>query len=113
MKIAVIGAGPSGLCVLRHFSKQLKKSGGEITQLTCFEAKDEVGGIWNCQQTREQNVDFTSPIYDNLVTNLADVTISFPDFLFQLEDDKAKYTSSTEFYHYFQRYAEKFNVKQC
>lgn len=47
MKVAIIGAGPAGLCCLRHLKDVL-----DIENLVCFESKDQVGGIWNCQQTR-------------------------------------------------------------
>lgn len=45
-RIAVIGAGPSGLAQLRAFqSAQMK--GTDIPEIVCFEKQDDWGGLWN------------------------------------------------------------------
>lgn len=46
LKVAVIGAGPSGTAVLRAFSSAAAK-GAKIPQITCFEKQADVGGLWN------------------------------------------------------------------
>jgi trimethylamine monooxygenase len=46
LKVAVIGAGPSGTAVLRAFSSARDK-GDAIPQITCFEKQADVGGLWN------------------------------------------------------------------
>ena len=45
-RVAVIGAGPSGLAALRAF-QSAKKKGAEIPEVVCFEKQDDWGGLWN------------------------------------------------------------------
>jgi len=46
MRVAVIGAGPSGLAVLRAFNSAQSK-GAEIPEVVCFEKQENWGGLWN------------------------------------------------------------------
>ena len=46
MRIAVIGAGPSGLAQLRAF-QSARAAGAEIPEIVCFEKQDDWGGLWN------------------------------------------------------------------
>ncbi len=45
-RVAVIGAGPSGLAVLRAFHSAAAK-GADIPDVVCFEKQDNWGGLWN------------------------------------------------------------------
>ena len=45
-KVAIIGAGPSGLAQLRAFQSAAAK-GEEIPEIVCFEKQDNWGGLWN------------------------------------------------------------------
>ncbi|MCP5083509.1 MAG: NAD(P)/FAD-dependent oxidoreductase [Alphaproteobacteria bacterium] len=45
-RVAVIGAGPSGLAQLRAFQSAAKK-GEDIPEIVCFEKQDDWGGLWN------------------------------------------------------------------
>ena len=45
-RIAIIGAGPSGLAQLRAFQSAHEK-GGEPQELVCFEKQSDWGGLWN------------------------------------------------------------------
>lgn len=45
-RIAIIGAGPSGLAQLRAF-QSAKQKGAEIPQIVCFEKQKDWGGMWN------------------------------------------------------------------
>jgi trimethylamine monooxygenase len=45
-RVAIIGAGPSGLAQLRAFQSAAKK-GAEIPEIVCFERQDDWGGLWN------------------------------------------------------------------
>jgi trimethylamine monooxygenase len=45
-RIAIIGAGPSGLAVLRAFESARKK-GAVIPELVCYERQADYGGLWN------------------------------------------------------------------
>ncbi|MEM7222033.1 MAG: NAD(P)/FAD-dependent oxidoreductase [Pseudomonadota bacterium] len=45
-RVAIIGAGPSGLAQLRAF-ESAKNKGAEIPEIVCFEKQDDWGGLWN------------------------------------------------------------------
>ncbi|AUH63050.1 NAD(P)-binding domain-containing protein [Paracoccus zhejiangensis] len=45
-RVAVIGAGPSGLAQLRAFQSARQK-GAEIPEIVCFEKQSNWGGLWN------------------------------------------------------------------
>ena len=45
-RVAVIGAGPSGLAQLRAFQSAADK-GAEIPEIVCFEKQSDWGGLWN------------------------------------------------------------------
>ena len=45
-RVAVIGAGPSGLAQLRAF-QSAKAKGADIPEIVCFETQDDWGGLWN------------------------------------------------------------------
>jgi trimethylamine monooxygenase len=45
-RIAVIGAGPSGLAQLRAFQSAQSK-GADIPEIVCFERQSDWGGLWN------------------------------------------------------------------
>jgi len=44
-KVAIIGAGPSAMCLLRAFALAEKK-GAKIPALVCFEKQEDWGGMW-------------------------------------------------------------------
>lgn len=46
MRVAIIGAGPSGLAQLRAF-ESAKTAGHDVPELVCFEKQDNWGGLWN------------------------------------------------------------------
>jgi len=45
-KVAIIGAGPCGLSMLRAF-EQAEKKGEKIPEIVCFDKQDDWGGLWN------------------------------------------------------------------
>ena len=45
-RVAVIGAGPSGLAQLRAF-QSAKAGGAEVPEIVCFEKQADWGGLWN------------------------------------------------------------------
>ena len=45
-KIAIIGAGPCGLSMLRAF-EHLENKGEKIPEIVCFEKQEDWGGLWN------------------------------------------------------------------
>ena len=46
MRVAIIGAGPSGLAQLRAF-ESARRLGAEIPEIVCYEKQDNWGGLWN------------------------------------------------------------------
>lgn len=45
-KVGIIGAGPSGLAMLRAFESEQKK-GNPIPEIKCYEKQENWGGMWN------------------------------------------------------------------
>ena len=45
-KVAIIGAGPCGLSMLRAF-EHLEKKGEKIPEIVCFDKQEDWGGLWN------------------------------------------------------------------
>lgn len=45
-KVGIIGAGPSGLAMLRAFESEQKK-GNHVPEIKCYEKQDNWGGMWN------------------------------------------------------------------
>lgn len=45
-RVAIIGAGPSGLAALRAFGAA-RKAGEKVPELVCFEKQATLGGMWN------------------------------------------------------------------
>lgn len=85
LKVAVIGAGPSGLAQLKAFESASKK--GEIVpEIICFEKQEDWGGLWN--YSWETGVDaFGEPVhgsmYRYLWSNGPKEDIEFPDYTFE------------------------------
>ena len=45
-RVAIIGAGPSGMAQLRAF-ESAERGGADIPELVCFEKQADWGGQWN------------------------------------------------------------------
>jgi thioredoxin reductase len=84
-KVAIIGAGPNGILTARHCKN--------IADVTVFESKDDVGGMWIYTETTEQNhTDLSSDayyqqykclhssMYKHLISNLPKYLMTFKDF---------------------------------
>ncbi|KAL5641318.1 hypothetical protein ACGC1H_001714 [Rhizoctonia solani] len=73
LRIAAIGAGASGLAILRIFAEEFRKEidAGDC-ELVCFEKRNNTGGIWlpdHSNTVPQTNVPDT-PLYNCLTTNL-------------------------------------------
>lgn len=84
-RIAVIGAGPSGLAVLRAF-ESARKAGAEIPEMVCFEKQSNWGGLWN--YTWRTGLDeFGEPVhgsmYRYLWSNGPKECLEFADYSFE------------------------------
>ena len=60
-KVAIIGAGPSGLSAAKHILDQ------GIANLVVYEKANEIGGIWRYTSPSEKH---TTPMYKNLKINV-------------------------------------------
>ena len=107
MKVAVIGAGISGLAVLRHNPKSDK------IKLVCFEKNAHFGGTWKYSEPLSSSESIskttyrTSSIYQNLITNIPALLMRYPDFL---RMDDQSYIHHSEVMKYITEYCETFDL---
>ena len=112
-KVAVIGAGPSGLVTSRHLR--------DIADVQVFESKDDVGGLWNYSDINEYNhpdldkdVFFQlygctqGSIYKDLITNNPKQWMSFKDF--SISKDWPNIMEQERIQTYLRDYAEHFGL---
>ena len=97
-KIAIIGAGPSGITAL----KNLITNGFNAT---CFEMNDQIGGNWVYQdKTGHSSVFKTTHIISSK---------KFSEYTdFPMPEDYPDYPSGAELLAYFNSYVEKYNLKK-
>ena len=75
IKLAVIGAGPSGLCVI-------KNAFDYNCEVVAFEQTKLVGGLWNFTNETDKDeygLEIHSSMYENLVTNLPIEIMCYPN----------------------------------
>lgn len=85
MRVAIIGAGPSGLAQLRAF-EAARRNGVEIPEIVCYEKQDNWGGLWN--YTWRTGLDeFGEPVhgsmYRYLWSNGPKECLEFADYSFE------------------------------
>ena len=90
-RVAIIGAGPSGLAQLRAFASA-EAEGAEIPELVCFEKQDDWGGLWN--YTWRTGVDeygesVHGSMYRYLWSNGPKECLEFADYSFEEHFGKA------------------------
>lgn len=84
-RVAVIGAGPSGLAQLRAFQSAAKK-GADIPELVCFEKQSNWGGLWNYSWRTgvdENGEPIHNSMYRYLWTNGPKEGLEFADYSFE------------------------------
>jgi trimethylamine monooxygenase len=84
-RVAIIGAGPSGLAALRAFESARRK-GAEIPEVICYEKQSDYGGLWN--YTWRTGLDeFGEPVhggmYRYLWSNGPKECLEFADYSFE------------------------------
>jgi len=84
-RIAIIGAGPSGLAVLRAFESARQK-GADVPEMVCYEKQSNWGGLWN--YTWRTGLDeFGEPVhgsmYRYLWSNGPKECLEFADYSFE------------------------------
>jgi len=84
-RVAVIGAGPSGLAQLRAFKTALE-NGADIPEVVCYEAQDNWGGLWNYSWrtgTDEAGFPNHGSMYRYLWSNGPKEGLEFADYSFE------------------------------
>ncbi|OWK08194.1 FMO4, partial [Cervus elaphus hippelaphus] len=97
-KVAVIGAGVSGLM-------SLKCCVDEGLEPTCFEKTEDIGGLWRFKETSEDGM---TRVYKSLVTNVCKEMSCYSDFPFQ--EDYPNFMNQEKFWNYLQEFAEYFDL---
>ncbi|MGB7205136.1 MAG: NAD(P)/FAD-dependent oxidoreductase [Anderseniella sp.] len=115
-RVAVIGAGPSGLAQLRAFQSAAKK-GEKIPEVVCFEKQDNWGGLWN--YTWRTGLDeYGEPVhgsmYRYLWSNGPKEGLEFADYSFEKHFGKqiASYPPRAVLFDYIQGRVKKAGVRK-
>ncbi|XP_041375403.1 dimethylaniline monooxygenase [N-oxide-forming] 4-like isoform X2 [Gigantopelta aegis] len=106
IRVAVVGAGASGLCALRHLCAK-----PATFVPVCFEQSGRVGGTW--VYTDETDTDhYGMPIffsmYQELLTNLPKESMAFPGFPF--DKKLPSFIKSQDVLEYLEDYADHYDV---
>ena len=115
-RVAVIGAGPSGLAQLRAF-QSAAKAGDDIPEVVCFEKQDNWGGLWN--YTWRTGLDeYGEPVhgsmYRYLWSNGPKEGLEFADYSFEEHFGKqiASYPPRAVLFDYIQGRVNKADVRK-
>lgn len=114
-KVAIIGAGPAGILWIKHWK--------DVADVTCFESKSDIGGIWRYTDITEynhpdlQNDSFYnlygclhSSMYFDLWTNLPKYLMTFKDF--PHDEATPHIISHSKFLEYLNAYWDQFDLKK-
>lgn len=83
-RIAIIGAGPSGMAALRAF-ESAQRSGAKIPEIVAYEKQDDWGGQWNYNWrsgTDKYGEPVHSSMYRNLWSNGPKEALEFAEYTF-------------------------------
>ncbi|MGI9371932.1 MAG: NAD(P)-binding domain-containing protein [Hyphomicrobiales bacterium] len=114
-RVAIIGAGPSGLAQLRAFQSAASK-GAEIPEIVCFEKQDDWGGLWNYTWRTgldEHGEPVHCSMYRYLWSNGPKEGLEFADYTFEEHFGKAiaSYPPRAVLFDYIKGRVEKANVR--
>ena len=114
-KVAIIGAGPSGLMSARHIK--------EVAEITVFESKSDLGGLWLYSDISERNHPniesdeyyklygyLHDSIYYDLICNLPQQFMMFKDFPHD-EKNTQYLLSRGAFQKYLNDYSDHFDIR--
>lgn len=100
MRVAVIGAGVSGLT-------SIKCCLDEGLEPTCFERSDDIGGVWRFSDNIE---DGRASIYQSVVSNTSKEMMCYSDFPYP--ENFPNFLHNTKVLEYQRKYAEEFNLRK-
>ena len=114
-RVAVIGAGPSGLAQLRAFQSAAAK-GAEIPEVVCYEKQSDWGGLWNYTWRTgldEHGEPVHSSMYRYLWSNGPKECLEFADYSFEEHFGKpiASYPPRAVLWDYIKGRVEKAGVR--
>ena len=114
-RIAIIGAGPSGMAQLRAF-QSAKAKGLQVPEIVCFEKQNDWGGLWNYTWRTgidEHGEPVHGSMYRYLWSNGPKEALEFADYTFDEHFKKpiASYPPRAVLWDYIQGRAEKAQVK--
>jgi trimethylamine monooxygenase len=115
-RVAVIGAGPSGLAALRAFQSAAKKK-AKIPEIVCFEKQDDWGGLWNYTWRTgldERGEPVHCSMYRYLWSNGPKECLEFADYTFEEHFGKpiASYPPRAVLWDYIKGRVEKAKVRK-
>ena len=115
-RVAVIGAGPSGLAALRAFQSAAKKK-AKIPEIVCFEKQDNWGGLWNYTWRTgldEHGEPVHGSMYRYLWSNGPKECLEFADYTFEEHFGKpiASYPPRAVLWDYIKGRVEKAKVRK-
>ncbi|NXN19892.1 FMO1 monooxygenase, partial [Indicator maculatus] len=100
MKVAVVGAGVSGLTATKCCLD-------EGLEPTCFEKSQDIGGVWRFTEHIE---DGRPSVYASVISNTSKEMSSYSDFPFP--EDFPVFLPNAQFLEYLRRYAEHFSLRK-
>ncbi|CAI9549248.1 unnamed protein product [Staurois parvus] len=98
MKVAIIGAGCSGLAAIKCCLE-------EGLDPTCFEKSDDIGGLWKYSEMVEEG---RASIYQSVFTNTSKEMMCYSDF--PMPEDFPVYLHHSKILEYLHLYAEHFDL---
>lgn len=98
VKVAIIGAGCSGLAAIKCCLE-------EGLDPTCFEKSDDIGGLWKYSETVEEG---RASIYQSVFTNTSKEMMCYSDF--PMPEDFPVHLHHSKILEYLHLYAEHFNL---
>lgn len=116
MRIAIIGAGPSGLAQLRAF-KSAQEKGAKMPEIVCFEKQADWGGLWRYSWrtgTDEYGETVHNSMYRYLWSNGPKEGLEFADYTFDEHFGRPipSYPPRAVLFDYIQGRVERADVRQ-
>ncbi|XP_074762938.1 flavin-containing monooxygenase 5-like isoform X2 [Athene noctua] len=97
-RVAIIGAGASGLCALKCCLD-------EGLEPICFERSRDIGGLWRFEECPEEG---RASIYRSVIINTSKEMMCFSDF--PIPEDFPNYMHNSKIMEYFRMYAQHFDL---